>query len=295
MSTPYHSGGFAAAAALTGPRCPARFPTAQQLEKRARCAVRPPFRNAKLTPLAPNCCARAAACGGRRGIAERVKRVATGWGAGVTIAVDSLISRKVVFELCQAFFELKAPTRLRLRGETLSGTWRGADDRQGRHRAGRRLRTGSIASTSSPGIQVKTLGEPPSCSPVAPRHPLPKRPEPLSDRRNRAQHRVVAVWRIQPARHGLSVNLLAGRDVFTVPSMQAKLDAHLRGLGCGFLPLLAQPAMSMPAELIAKTVQQRALRVAHQLRLAQPAARGRKGHALDMVAAGLDSPDATGA
>jgi DNA-binding transcriptional LysR family regulator len=41
---------------------------------------------------------------------------------------------------------------------------------------------------------------------------------------------------------GLSFGLLAGQDVFTVPSMQAKLDAQLRGLGSGFLPLtLAKP------------------------------------------------------
>ena len=35
---------------------------------------------------------------------------------------------------------------------------------------------------------------------------------------------------------GLTVSLLGGQDVFTVPTMQAKLDAQLRGLGCGFLP-----------------------------------------------------------
>jgi DNA-binding transcriptional LysR family regulator len=41
---------------------------------------------------------------------------------------------------------------------------------------------------------------------------------------------------------GLSFGLLAGQDVFTVPTMQAKLDAQLRGLGSGFLPLtLAKP------------------------------------------------------
>jgi len=35
---------------------------------------------------------------------------------------------------------------------------------------------------------------------------------------------------------GITVGLLAGQDVFTVPTMQAKLEAQLRGLGAGFLP-----------------------------------------------------------
>jgi DNA-binding transcriptional LysR family regulator len=34
----------------------------------------------------------------------------------------------------------------------------------------------------------------------------------------------------------MTIGLLAGQDVFTVPTMAAKLDAQLRGLGAGFLP-----------------------------------------------------------
>jgi DNA-binding transcriptional LysR family regulator len=35
---------------------------------------------------------------------------------------------------------------------------------------------------------------------------------------------------------GLTVGLMAGQDVLTVPTMQAKLQAQLRGLGGGFVP-----------------------------------------------------------
>lgn len=55
-------------------------------------------------------------------IANRVKRVATGWEPQLTIAIDSIIDRSTVMELCEHFFELNPPTRLKLRGETLSGT-----------------------------------------------------------------------------------------------------------------------------------------------------------------------------
>ena len=55
-------------------------------------------------------------------VANRVKRVATGWEPQFTIAVDSIIDRVTVMELCDAFFKLNPPTRLKLRDETLSGT-----------------------------------------------------------------------------------------------------------------------------------------------------------------------------
>ncbi|MFM8590857.1 MAG: LysR family transcriptional regulator, partial [Limnohabitans sp.] len=55
-------------------------------------------------------------------LANRVRRVATGWEGVLTVTLDSLNSRSVVMDLCDAFLSLQAPTRLRLRHETLSGT-----------------------------------------------------------------------------------------------------------------------------------------------------------------------------
>ncbi|TRZ99193.1 MAG: LysR family transcriptional regulator, partial [Rhodocyclaceae bacterium] len=55
-------------------------------------------------------------------VANRVKRVATGWESQLTIAVDSIINRATLMELCETFFSLSPPTRLKLRDETLSGT-----------------------------------------------------------------------------------------------------------------------------------------------------------------------------
>ena len=76
---------------------------------------------------------------------------------------------------------------------------------------------------------------------VAPHHPLAAMPEPLSDELLQ-QHRAVAVADSVPRGTGLTVGLLGGQDVFTVPDMASKLDAQLRGLGGGFLPLsMVQP------------------------------------------------------
>jgi DNA-binding transcriptional LysR family regulator len=66
-------------------------------------------------------------------------------------------------------------------------------------------------------------------------HPLASAVQPLSDAVIRA-HRAVAVADSIPQGNGITIGLLAGQDVFTVPSMSAKLDAQLRGMGAGFLP-----------------------------------------------------------
>src|ERR1035437_8198253 len=55
-------------------------------------------------------------------VANRVKRVATGWEPQFTIAVDRIIDRVTVMELCTAFSAPNPPTQLKLRAETLSGT-----------------------------------------------------------------------------------------------------------------------------------------------------------------------------
>lgn len=53
----------------------------------------------------------------------------------------------------------------------------------------------------------------------------------------------------------LSIGLLTGQDVFTVANMPAKLDAQLRGLGAGFLPIcLAQPSIDT-GRLVVKRVE----------------------------------------
>src|SRR5215218_7612662 len=44
-------------------------------------------------------------------VANRVKRVATGWESQLTIAVDTVISHSTMMELSQAFFELAPTTR----------------------------------------------------------------------------------------------------------------------------------------------------------------------------------------
>lgn len=183
-------------------------------------------------------------------VAQRVRRVATGWESELTIAVDSLIDSTTMMELCSMFLDLKPPTRLRLRDEVLSGTLDALTSGQ----ADLALGVGVEVSTLPHGMQFAPLGQLPFVFAIAPHHPLAQAPEPVSDELIR-QHRAVAVADSTPQGRGLTVGLLAGQDVFTVSSMSSKLHAQLRGLGVGFLPEpLARPYLAS-GRLVARTVE----------------------------------------
>jgi len=184
-------------------------------------------------------------------IANRVKRVATGWEPQLTLAVDSIISRSTIMELCEAFFALNPPTRLKLKEEALSGTLQALTSGQADLAIGVALEPGTRQS-----LQSKALGNMKFVYAVAPHHPLAKAKEPITDSMMLA-HRVVAVADSVQRGGGMTIGLLGGQDVFTVPGMLAKLDAQMRGLGAGFLPeYLARPHIDA-GQLIEKKVSQK--------------------------------------
>lgn len=164
-------------------------------------------------------------------IANRVRRVATGWEAEFTIAVDGALSGSTVMELAEAFYALAPTTRLRVREEVLAGTREALTSGRADLAIGVVLESGTAA-----GVQSQWLGDLEFVYAVAPHHPLAAAPQPISDE-TMLRHRAIAVSDSAQQRNtALTLGLLAGQDVFTVSTMRAKLDAQLRGLGGGFLP-----------------------------------------------------------
>lgn len=216
-------------------------------------------------------------------VAQRVKRVATGWEPQLTIAADAIIARATLFELCEAFYAEGAPTRLKLRAETLSGTVEALQSGQ----ADMALGVPSDLATTE--FQSAPMGALQFVYAVAPHHALASATHSLSDEDMR-DHRAVAVADSTQRGRGVTHNLLPGQDVLTVPTMQHKLEAQLRGLGSGFLPLpLAQPFINA-GRLVVKTVQRpnRTLRVAYAWR--QPRSTADTGRALRWWLDRLQSP-----
>jgi DNA-binding transcriptional LysR family regulator len=179
-------------------------------------------------------------------VANRVRRVASGWESQVSISVEDILSIPTLFELVQSFYEActgqpgrdraGAMTRLRLRTEVLTGTWEALVTGQVD------LAIGVSALHINPGgIELRPLGDIAFIFCVAPHHALAGVAGPLTDAQM-LLHRAVAVADSAQRLAPMTVNLLPGQDVLTVPNMRLKLEAQLRGLGCGFLPEpLARP------------------------------------------------------
>ena len=189
-------------------------------------------------------------------VANRVKRVATGWEPQFTVAADSIINRTTLMELSEAFFALNPPTRLKLRTETLSGTLDALTSGQAD------LALGVVMDASTrPGLQQEPMGIVDFVFAMEPNHPLAQAAEPLADEVIR-RHRAVVLADSTARGSGLTIGVLTGQDAFTVTDMSAKVDAQLRGIGVGFLPAcVAQPYVDT-----GRLVTKRLDRPAHQVR-----------------------------
>lgn len=189
-------------------------------------------------------------------VANRVRRVATGWEPQLTLSIDGVISPHTMLELVEAFYAMSPPTRLKLRDGIMSGTREALTS----GRADLAIGVSNIASDVA-GLQQAPLGDLLFIYVVAPHHPLASMPEPITDA-VMLRHRAVAVAD-SAQRGGMTMGLLGGQDVLTVDTMQAKVQVQLRGLGGGFLP---EP-MVRPYLQAGRLVAKRVARPERQLRL----------------------------
>jgi DNA-binding transcriptional LysR family regulator len=165
-----------------------------------------------------------------RELEMRVRRVASGWEAELTVAVDSMFVPALLAEDVRAFNAVAEQTRMRLISESLSGTWEALLDRRAD------LLVGAAGEgPSGGGYVVEPMGVVRFVFAVAPSHPLATAPEPLG-REQLAGHCAIAV--ADSARRLLprTVGLLMGQETVTVPDMVSKFRLQCAGLGFGFLP-----------------------------------------------------------
>lgn len=177
-------------------------------------------------------------------VANRVRRVATGWESELTVAIDDAVARRALFDLMEAFYQLPVddtpdadgvvakgpPTRLKLRVEVLSGTWEALLSGQAD------LAIGTSAQPPGSSVFCELLGDMEMVFCVAPHHPLARHDGPLSAA-TISQHRIIAVADSARSLAPMTVGVMPGQEVLTVPSMATKLEGLMRGLGCGSLPV----------------------------------------------------------
>lgn len=169
---------------------------------------------------------------------HRVRRVASGWETELGIGIDSMFSALALRDDIRAFYEVAQQTRLRIVQETLSGPWEALLDRRVD------LLVGVAGDGPAGGGYVaRVIGSMPFVFAVAPGHPLAGMPEPLG-RSQLQNHRAIVVADSARNMAARTVGLLMGQDALTVPTMQAKYDLQIAGLGFGFLPeACARPAI----------------------------------------------------
>jgi DNA-binding transcriptional LysR family regulator len=195
-------------------------------------------------------------------VANRVRRVATGWEGHLTVVADDVIDRRTLFELCEAFHALDPQglngpagqggpgTRLRLRTEVMSGTWEALINGQ----ADLAIGVGSGIEPPPGGVATAPLGTMPFVFAVAPHHPLAGHAGPIADH-ELLRYRAVAVADSAQRLSPRTVNLLPGQEVLTVSTMVDKVEALRRGMGCGFVPAHLVRPLVAAGELLVKPTQ----------------------------------------
>jgi DNA-binding transcriptional LysR family regulator len=162
-------------------------------------------------------------------LSQRVKRVASGWEVELRVAVSAVLRWDPLYELIDRFQNLKTGTRLRFSTEVLNGNW----DALTSGRAD--LVIGAEASSTPAGLaRAQPLGVMTFAFCVAPHHPLASTPGPLTETQLGANCAVVVgdtARAIAPQTRGL----LQSQSTLIMPTMQAKIEAQIRGLGCGYI------------------------------------------------------------
>ncbi len=159
-----------------------------------------------------------------------VKRVATGWEAELTLAMDDLIPLSRIYPLVADFYAGNVGTQLRIITEVLGGSWEALA-------AGRADLVIGASGEGPPGggYATRLLGDMEFVFVVPPGHPLASATALLTSE-DILQHRAIAVADSSRNLPPRTSYLLTGQDVLTVPCMRTKLEAHRLGLGVGFVP-----------------------------------------------------------
>lgn len=202
---------------------------------------------------------------------HKVRRVARGWEAEFSIALDVLFSPALLIEEIREFYTVADSTRLRFSHEALSGVWEALLDR--------RVDLVIGASGEGPaggGYQTERIGTIDFVFVVSPSHPLAAIERPLT-KADLIAHRMISVGDSARRLPPRTVGLLVGQDTLTMPSLTEKFNFQLAGLGAGYMPeALVRPAIQ-EGRLVEKIVEER--RAPETIYLAWRS--GERGAALD--------------
>ena len=163
-------------------------------------------------------------------LTHMAKQSADGWEAELRICIDSILLFKPIYHLIAEFQQIHPWINIRVTEEVLGGTW----DSLITHNSD--LIIGATGEAYNSDFSVYTLGNIDFVFAVTKNHDLVNTSLPISDQAIKKYSSIVVAdsSRNLPTR---SVGLLNGQSRITVPTVQKKIEAHLLGMGVGFLPV----------------------------------------------------------
>lgn len=185
------------------------------------------------------------------GVERRIKRLGQGWETTLTVAYDGVVPFDWMLPLIREFDALHCGTRLKFVEETLGGVWEALIDRRADLAVGA---SGELPSgfglLARDWIQIEDFA-----FAVAPEHPLASATEPLA-LAEIAKHRVVVVSDSSRRLEGRTIGVQPAQDTLGVPTLRAKVQAQLAGLGVGHVPLHLAAEHIRAGRLLVKKVEE---------------------------------------
>jgi DNA-binding transcriptional LysR family regulator len=161
---------------------------------------------------------------------DRARSLAQGCEATLRIALDALLPCEPLLELAVDFYKEFGSTDLRFSHEVLGGSWDALTTQRADLVVG-----ASGESPGESGYQTRLIGKIEFAAVVSPSHPLARHPQPIANDLW-CQYRAIAIGDTSQRLEPRTAGLLLGQKTVAVPYLQAKLFAHLKGLGVGYFP-----------------------------------------------------------
>jgi len=163
-------------------------------------------------------------------LTRMAQQSANGWEAELRICIDSILLFEPIYKLISQFQQEHPWINIRVTEEVLGGTWDSliADNSD--------LIIGATGDPYNSDFSIHKLGDIEFVFVVAKNHPLIDEALPITDSAIKKYSSIVIAdsSRNLPTR---SVGLLDGQSRITVPTVQKKIEAHILGVGVGFLPI----------------------------------------------------------
>jgi DNA-binding transcriptional LysR family regulator len=182
-------------------------------------------------------------------IEQRARRLADGWEAQLTIAIDEIFALNAIFPLIHEFDKLDCGTQVRLTYEIVGAGWDALIERRADL---------AVGVPGDPpvgyGLSSRPLGTSHYVFAIAPEHPLAKMDEPVPLAELSKYRAVVVANSSRRALLTTGVGIIPGQPVLVVPTELVKIAAQAAGLGIGFVPMHRAAPWLAAGRLVAKKV-----------------------------------------